>query len=150
MSPGSLPIHGIFSPIKRRTPMAIIKTPRRMRIFPKGPDFKFIPKTPQPPLIRGGITSYDIWIPNQVRDDKQGTNRCLTNSVHAELVSASRFFTLFVFMNTFPFHCKCTHSIAGGRVPSPLRLPLPSSNPAGNLHNRMESQPRWQCVPRFL
>ena len=37
MSPGSLPTQGILSPIKRRMPIAIIKTPRRMSIFPKGP-----------------------------------------------------------------------------------------------------------------
>ena len=37
ISPGSLPIHGIFSPRSRRRPINIIKTPRRIRSFPREP-----------------------------------------------------------------------------------------------------------------
>ncbi len=36
ISPGSLPIQGIFSPMSKKRPIKIIKTPRRMNIFPKG------------------------------------------------------------------------------------------------------------------
>jgi hypothetical protein len=38
ISPGSLPIHGIFSPTNKRRPIRIIKTPRRMSILPKAPN----------------------------------------------------------------------------------------------------------------
>ena len=37
ISPGSFPIHGIFSPINRKSPIRIIRTPSRMSILPKGP-----------------------------------------------------------------------------------------------------------------
>ncbi len=40
MSPGSLPIHGIFSPINRSTPMAMIKTPKRMSNLPNPPNIQ--------------------------------------------------------------------------------------------------------------
>jgi hypothetical protein len=37
ISPGSLPNQGILSPINRRRPITIIRTPRRMRSLPKAP-----------------------------------------------------------------------------------------------------------------
>jgi len=42
ISPGSLPNHGILSPMSKKMPIKIMKTPSRMSIFPKGPNPKIV------------------------------------------------------------------------------------------------------------
>jgi len=38
ISPGSLPNHGILSPMSKKTPIKIMKMPSKMSIFPRGPN----------------------------------------------------------------------------------------------------------------
>ena len=134
ISPGSLPIHGIFSPINRSNPMRMIKTPNRMSILPKGPS----------PIMKTPNTSSNV--KNQSSKECQMA-RCkgLNSFLNFELFHL----TFCLISKTFLSRCRCSRNIAGGTVPGTWKPPVPFSILAENLRNKTESPSLERCAPRF-
>ena len=59
ISPGSLPIHGIFSPTNSSIPITMIKTPKRISIFPKAP------------ISNSQISNVKVQMPNECQIENQ-------------------------------------------------------------------------------